>query len=73
MESINHNGIIIYRQAEERYVFFNHLSQRGEIRQYCLYGYRDTDGEFFSTVAHTLEQCRNFRDVWLYNKLYNEQ
>ena len=32
------------------------------------YDYRHTDGELFSTVAPTLEQCREKRNLWLNNK-----
>ncbi|CDN30640.1 hypothetical protein BN938_0535 [Mucinivorans hirudinis] len=36
--------------------------------RYCQYDYRHTDGELFSTVAPTLEQCRAKRDEWLEKK-----
>jgi hypothetical protein len=29
------------------------------------YDYRDSDGNLFSTVKPTLEQCREARDNWL--------
>lgn len=32
------------------------------------YDYRHTDGELFSTVARTLEECRERRDSWLAKK-----
>lgn len=32
------------------------------------YDYRHTDGELFSTVAPTLEQCREKRNLWLNKK-----
>ena len=32
------------------------------------YDYRHTDGELFSTVAKSLEQCRKERDEWLSKK-----
>ena len=32
------------------------------------YDYRHTNGELFSTVAPTLEQCREKRNLWLNNK-----
>ena len=32
------------------------------------YDYRHTDGELFSTVAPTLEQCREKRNLWLTKK-----
>ena len=35
---------------------------------YYQYGYRHTDGELFSCVCKTLEECRRRRDKWLKNK-----
>ena len=32
------------------------------------YDYRHTDGELFTTVAPTLEQCREKRNLWLNEK-----
>ena len=32
------------------------------------YDYRHTDGELFSTVTPTLEQCREKRNLWLNKK-----
>lgn len=37
-------------------------------KKYIQYDYRDTDGELFSTVKPTLQQCREERDKWLHNK-----
>ena len=34
-------------------------------KKYVQYDYRDTDGELFSTVKRTLQQCREERDKWL--------
>jgi len=64
--SINHNGCSVCKKGEENYTTF-----RTVIRPYSLfyqYDYRHTDGELFSTVAPTLEQCRSKRDTWLKNK-----
>lgn len=36
--------------------------------EYFQYDYRHTDGELFSTVAKTLEECRKRRDEWLNKK-----
>ena len=36
------------------------------------YDYRHTDGELFTTVAPTLEQCREKRNLWL-NEKENKQ
>lgn len=32
------------------------------------YDYRDTDGELFSCVCKTLEECQARKDKWLENK-----
>lgn len=39
---------------------------RGQI--YYQYDYRHTDGELFSTVAKTLDECRRRRDGWIAKK-----
>lgn len=65
MISINHNGISVCPQAEERYVYFNLTPRPRPKNRYCQYDYRHTDGELFSCVAPSLEKCREKRDVWL--------
>ena len=40
-------------------------------KKYYQYDYRTEDGQLFSCVAPTLEQCRAKRDFWL-NKLNNQ-
>lgn len=37
-------------------------------RTLVQYDYRHTDGELFSCVAPTLEQCRRKRNEWLQSK-----
>ena len=66
MNSINHNGISVCPKGEERYVYFSLLPRNR--KKHCQYDYRHTDGELFSTVAPTLEQCRAKRDKWLEKK-----
>lgn len=34
-------------------------------RTFVQYDYRHTDGELFSCVKPTLEECRKLRDEWL--------
>jgi len=34
----------------------------------CQYDYRHTDGDLFSCIAETLDQCREKRDEWLSKK-----
>lgn len=46
--------------------FTSHLSRRPETR--IQYDYRHTDGQLFSCVRKTLEDCRAARDQWLKNK-----
>lgn len=37
-------------------------------KSYVQYDYRHTNGNLFSTVALTLEKCREKRDSWLQNQ-----
>ena len=67
MNSINNNGISVCQAGQENYVFFNRVPRprkNGKDR-YCQYDYRTPDGKLFSTVAPTLEKCREKRDLWL--------
>lgn len=57
------NGCSTCLIGEEQYEAFTH---RG--KEYYQYDYRDTDGELFGCVKHTLEECRENRDEWLKNK-----
>lgn len=69
MNSINKNGVSICPTGEERYVYFNLTPRPRRKGRYCQYDYRDpSDGELFSTVAPTLEICRERRDEWLKKK-----
>lgn len=66
--SINRNGISVCPQSEERYVYFDLMPRLRRKSRYCQYDYRHTDGELFSTVGHSLEKCREKRDIWLLSK-----
>ena len=68
MESINKNGISVCQAGEEKYVYFDLTPRPRRKSRYCQYDYRTSDGELFSTVAPTLEQCREKRDLWLNTK-----
>lgn len=68
MSTITVNGISVCPAGEERYVYFNLTPRPRPKNRYCQYDYRNTDGELFSTVAPTLEKCREKRDIWLANK-----
>jgi hypothetical protein len=66
VNSINQNGCSVCRAGEENYTTFRPVCRYGAI--FYQYDYRHTDGELFSTVAPTLEACREKRDKWLQKK-----
>ena len=56
------NGVSVCPTGEERHEYFTlSLSPRRK-KRLCQYDYRDADGEIFSCVAPTLEECRTKRD-----------
>ena len=64
MQSLNKNGVSITQTpGEEKFVKCCLGAFRGQI--YFQYDYRHTDGELFSCVKPTLEECRATRDKWL--------
>lgn len=65
--SINRNGCSVCEPGQENYTIFIAGAFRGT--EYYQYDYRHhTDGELFSTVAKSLEECRKRRDEWLRTK-----
>lgn len=70
MNSLNKNGVSTCTEAgQEKYVYFNLMPRLRRKSRYCQYDYRDSiDGELFSTVAPTLEICRERRNEWLNSK-----
>lgn len=69
MKSLNKNGVSTCTElGQEKYVYFNLTPRPRKRGRYCQYDYRHTDGELFSTVAPTLEICRERRDEWLNTK-----
>lgn len=69
MKSLNNNGVSTCGAGQENYVYFNLMPCLRRKSRYCQYDYRhEADGELFSTVAPTLEICRERRDEWLKNK-----
>jgi len=56
------NGWVI--AGDERFKTFR-TSRHGELNEYWSYNYRAPNGEKFSTIADTLEECRARRDSWL--------
>lgn len=66
MKSLNENGVSTCVAGQENYVYFNLMPRLRKKSRYCQYDYRhEEDGELFSTVAPTLEICRQRRDEWL--------
>ena len=53
-------GVSVCPTGEERHEYFTPA--------FAQYDYRHTDGELFSCVAPTLEECRRRRDQWLNKK-----
>jgi hypothetical protein len=67
--SINHDGCSVCQKGQENYTRFCAGAFRGTI--YYQYDYRDKDGELFSTIGRTLEECREKRDKWIQQKNFN--
>ena len=64
MQSLNKNGVSITQTpGEEKFVKCHLGAFRGQI--YFQYDYRHTDGELFSCVKPTLDECRTARNKWL--------
>jgi hypothetical protein len=68
--SINQNGCSVCEKGEEKYTTF--CAGTGKRAVYYQYDYRHTDGELFSTVAKSLEECRERRDKWLQKKHFKQ-
>ena len=67
MQSLNKNGVsITLIPGEEKFVKCRLSAFKGQI--FYQYDYRHTDGELFSTVAKTLDECRRRRDEWVAKK-----
>jgi hypothetical protein len=64
--SINQNGCSVCPKGQEKYTHCILGAFRGT--EYYQYDYRHTDGELFSTLKRTLEECRELRDKWLQEK-----
>lgn len=54
------NGCSTCPLGEEHFETFTHRNH-----EYVQYDYRALDGELFSRVRPSLEQCRKERDEWL--------
>ena len=68
------NGVSVCPTAEERHEYFTlTLSPRSGNQQFerrvgLWQAGLDADGELFSCVAPTLEECKTKRDIWLNNR-----
>ena len=71
MKSISNNGISVCPTGEERYVYFSLLPRNR--KKHCQYDYRHTDGQLYSTVAPSLEKCREKRDKWLADRIIQNE
>ena len=52
--------------GEEQYEFYVSKITK---KYYCQYDYRDANGNLFSCVRPTLEECRKARNIWLNKRL----
>jgi len=59
------------RTGQEQYETFTRTVNRKK-KTYVQYDYRDHDGELFSCVKPTLDDCRKARDAWLAAKAPGE-
>jgi len=66
--SINQNGCSVCAVGKENYTRFSPAHRPNTV--FYQYDYRHKDSELFSTVAPTLEQCREKRDKWVQAKNY---
>lgn len=64
--SINKNGCSVCEQGQENYTTFRPAYRPKQA--FYQYDYRHTDGELFSIVAPTLEECRSRRNEWIAKK-----
>ncbi|KAA6304662.1 hypothetical protein EZS27_043690, partial [termite gut metagenome] len=67
-KSISSNGISVCRKGEENYSRFCAGAFRGTI--YYQYDYRHLNGDLFTTISQTLDECREKRDKWVQQKNY---
>lgn len=62
-KSINSKGCSVCEVGKENYTTFFAGAFRGTL--YYQYDYRHTDGELFTCIGKSLDECRQKRDVWL--------
>jgi hypothetical protein len=66
INSINQHGRSVCKAGAENYTTFRLAHRPNSV--FYQYDYRHKDSELFSTVAPTLEGCRDKRDKWLQAK-----
>lgn len=64
MNSINKNGCSICQPGKENYCTYTTKLKGKRVRMY-QYDYRTESGDLFATVAPTLKQYREERDIGL--------
>lgn len=66
MKTINEGGVSTTKELgkEQFEEWYNPILKKNLVQ----YDYRHTDGELFSIVKPTLEQCRGEKDEWLTKK-----
>lgn len=60
----DNNGCSICAAGSENYETFSIRIGRKRVKR-VQYDYRHADGELFSCIGGTLEECRERRDKWL--------
>lgn len=62
-KKLTEKGISTTQIGKENYTTFSPIHRSNQT--FYQYDYRTKEGQLFSCVAPTLEQCRNKRDKWL--------
>lgn len=65
------NGCSTCQIGEEHYEYFK-PRVKARYDTMCQYDYRHTDGTLFSTIRHTLDECRTERDTWVKEKVISQ-
>jgi hypothetical protein len=68
VNSINQTGCSVCKKGEENYTTFRPAHQANQL--FYQYEYRRRNGDLFSTVAPSLEQCRKECNKWVQAKNY---
>ncbi len=61
--SINNNSCSVCEAGKENYITFRPAHRPKQV--FYQYDFRTVNGELYSCVASTLEECRHRRDEWL--------